>query len=72
MVLLFWCRLTQVVLEKRLLNECSSVVVGSCACVPIPLFFVVSVMLVHSLSVRIIHLVSPGQSPGGGSIKWFY
>ena len=27
MVLLFWCRLTQVVLEKRPLNECSSVVV---------------------------------------------
>jgi len=23
MVLLFWCRLTQVVLEKRSLNECS-------------------------------------------------
>jgi len=27
MVLLFWCRLTQVVLEKRPLNECSVVVV---------------------------------------------
>jgi len=25
MVLLFWCRLTQVVLEKRPLNECSSI-----------------------------------------------
>jgi len=24
MVLLFWCRLTQIVLEKRPLNECSS------------------------------------------------
>jgi len=24
MVLLFWCRLTQVVLENRPLNECSS------------------------------------------------
>jgi len=29
MVLLFWCRLTQVVLEKRLLNECSVVVLFS-------------------------------------------
>jgi len=27
MVLLFWCRLTRVVLEKRPLNECSVVVV---------------------------------------------
>jgi len=27
MVMLFWCQLTQVVLEKRLLNECSVVVV---------------------------------------------
>jgi len=27
MALLFWCRLTQVVLEKRLLNGCSSSVV---------------------------------------------
>jgi len=49
MVLLFWCRLIQVVLGKRPLNECSVVVA-----VVVVMVVVVSVIMQH---VGRVHLI---------------